>query len=90
MGKKENKTGVISQILREGKRVLLHLQQSSKGSQPYFAVASRSAAKNLKAGDTIEYEVEPLAVNFGWFIAKKDAPTEIRTERSVFLRKCQC
>lgn len=89
MDKKESKTGVISSIFRDGKRVLLHLQHD-EGSVPCHARTSESEAKNLKEGDTIVYD--PLGRYCGIFPAKKDAPVEVEisTERKVLIRKCAC
>jgi len=87
MEKKETKTGVIKLILSAGKRVLLHLCHA-KGTPPYYAITSRRRAKDLNIGDTIEYE--PWGTYFGLFISKKDARIEIRSERSVLIRKQPC
>ncbi|MEI6528469.1 MAG: hypothetical protein WCO10_02235 [bacterium] len=65
-----NSTMVVGKIDDQGDRVLLYPQNDGKKHKfEYYVIASQDRVKDLKVGDTIEYE--PYGANFGWFVAKK-------------------
>jgi len=61
-----NKTLVIGVIDNQGDRILLYAKPGTNNG--YHVITNIKEEKNLKVGDTIEYE--PFGVNFGWFVKK--------------------
>lgn len=64
-----NRTLVVGKIEIEDEEVELARIYSAEGASPFYAVASRDDAKEIRAGDTIE--CAPHNAHFGWFVTKK-------------------
>ncbi len=66
----KNETLEIGRIDNQGDRILLYPKgDGKKHAFEYYVIASVKQTKDLKVGDTIEYQ--PEGANFGWFVSKK-------------------